>query len=86
MSLRGSALGRFARWHRALLCWEFSNGEFMLGVRGLRGDDGGGKFDADTFARRLAFMVSFGFSLAFIIRDARGTYPVIENGKGGGFK
>lgn len=39
-----------------------------------------------TFTYRLAFMVSFGFSLAFTIRDARDTYPVIETGKGGEFR
>lgn len=31
-------------------------------------------------------MVSFGFSLAFTIRDARGGYPVIETGIGKEFK
>jgi hypothetical protein len=55
------------------LCWGFLSGEFLIGfffvMLGI---------DADLC--RIAFMVSFGFSLAGAVRDARSGYRVVESG------
>jgi hypothetical protein len=51
----------------------FLSGEFLIGFF-----FGAGMRAADIF--RLAFMVSFGFSLAGAVRDARSKYRVVESG------
>jgi hypothetical protein len=73
------------RLRRERLCWGFLSGEFFIacfllqwGGLALAVMMVGTMLTCCFCFYRIAFMVSFGFSLAGVIRDARGGYQAVE--------